>query len=198
MSDEEVKQRSATDILLDLENKMDIMMGMLKSHDVLLKILSNKLSDNSKQLVQPIIEKKEEPVVSIKKMPGIKDGVTLNINKSPSDFGFEPKIQKEEIIPNKIKNQTGQITVSQAIKKDNQPLIMADVEIYTVDPEFGKVIHKKIKTTTSGKWTASLSPGDYYLKVLKKAASKRDHTQFEGPFSIEPSEDSILLKEINL
>src|SRR5665213_1846654 len=42
--------RKATDVLLDIESKVDVLLGIVRSQDLVIKILSNKLSDTIARL----------------------------------------------------------------------------------------------------------------------------------------------------
>lgn len=139
--------RKASDVLLDLENKIEEVISIVKNQDLLLKILSNKLSNlesvignnSNTSLVLPVSN-----VVENKTVIGKKDTV----------------------------DKSGNILVSQIVKNsDGKNISMARIEIFLISDGSMVLVSGK-KANVSGKWTANLQPGKYKIKAFKLISDK--------------------------
>lgn len=194
MSEEE-KIRTATDILLDLENKIDNLLSIVKNQDMLLKILAKKINANNFSSSETFKEEIKEVEIKKPLMPGLKPGVVLNI---ANENLFQQKIELEEVKPNVVTNNRNIVPVSQMITKNGEPIIMADVEIFSINENNDSFLLKKIKTTQSGKWTTSLSPGNYHIVISKKGVGKKVSIHCERDFTINDTSTFLTLEDINL
>jgi hypothetical protein len=143
--------REASDVLLDLEDKIDEIISVIKNQDLLLKILSNKINslegviNNNTSLVLPVNNVVESAPVEKKILVGKKDTT----------------------------DNSGNILVSQVIKNSNgKNISMARVEVFSIDEDGGMVLVSGKKANVSGKWTANLKPGKYKIKAFKLISDK--------------------------
>lgn len=179
-----MEQRKATDILLELENKVNALLVLANSQDLLIKIMSNKLNkllDEQNVQEQPKFSIESENSTLIK----VEGGSSIKMEESP--FGDRrtsrdevknvikaeapmPTIQLEEMPSSPLKEApslNGEVIplIQRIVDKNGKAVFLADVEI--IDSETLKVI-AKIRTNGTGKWMYSLNPGKYKIKITKK------------------------------
>jgi hypothetical protein len=207
--------RKATDVLLDLEKKIDAILGIVRSQDLQLKILSNKLSDAasnmrnapaaspkftmeavnvSKQVVQPL-QSQQFLNLNDERQVAVSAENALPIELEPKGFSRTSRSDTYADEPIKYpiqmpsQNKHAEITVpikafqqqEPAVVKENQmqnavpvsqrvvnstgkSLFLADVEL--IDLTTMQQVHKT-RTNGSGKWLASVVPGNYRIIISK-------------------------------
>jgi len=173
-----INMRKASEILLDIESKLDEVLGHLRNNDSLLKNLANRISKLEKPTASIAPPK---PVQS--QMPGIKSGVNLG------NAQFVPAVKEEEYeflqateddLPKGkrrdlryVQSPAGNTTVQQKVCFSNgQAVPSAKVEIFTMSPGSNSlVLMDNKKTNTAGKWFGALPPGNYIVKVFKKGSA---------------------------
>jgi hypothetical protein len=196
--------RKASEILLDMESKLDEILGHLRNNDSLLKNLANRISKLEKP--PSIIP----PQKTVAQMPGIKAGVNLGNSQ------FVPSVQEEEYEFLEAKDDEmpkgkrrdlryvdtgGNTVVQQKIHFANgQPLPSAKVEIFTISPGSNSlVLMDNKKTNTAGKWSGALPPGNYIIKVFKKGSAGIPTVNAEASIVIpESNGDTINLTPIQV
>lgn len=86
-------------------------------------------------------------------------------------------------------NQIRQIPVHQRIiYPDGKPVYMANVEIFEATTQN---VVKQTKTNQVGKWLASLSPGEYQIKIFKGGNSLKGKVELNYRVTI-PNQDSTV------
>ena len=138
-----MEERKASDILLELEAKIDKLAGESVLTNFNLKLLLGRIDSLVNIKTQSIIEapKPEETVF------------------------FE--VPKESIQSKKIsKSSEKDVVVKQTVRyPDGKPVILANVRILDLN---NKEL-KSRKTLTSGSWDLLLKPGEYQLHIVKEA-----------------------------
>jgi hypothetical protein len=179
--------RKATDVLLDIEVKIDVILNILRNQDLNIKIISNKLNDLIKNMPISNIEQIKEQFQEDFKEITISAEDAIPIEQSPKGFRrtsrsetysnniTEPKIiQPEIIVPEQVitqkiksnKNNANAIPVIQRVVDANgKSIFMADVEI--INSDNGEKVNKT-RTNGAGKWQASLVTGNYKVILSKK------------------------------
>lgn len=212
----ETGPRKATDVLLELEAKIDMILELVRSQDLNNKILSNKLNTVleaqrqylEKSVSKPTIELAKEPTVKeMERQIPITPEMTLPIEQSPQGFRrtsrpetyegdnsylkkSQPKAQvpKAEIIvpsqntqtetqfierPDPAQSQSVKNSVpimQRVVDKNGKSIFLADVLVS------GDIDGKPYKTRTNGtgKWMASLYPGNYRVTITKRDATTKE------------------------
>jgi len=212
-----LEPRKATDIILQLEAKIDTLLGMLQAQALDLRVLSNKLNillESQRQQLQKVATPSIEAVnsksssVDLERQIAISAEATLPIEQNPQGFrrtsrpetyaGDNAYLNRNEVstkfpvqIPQKqavaditvpseatqdttqfiehepaIPSQQNSIPVVQRIVDANgKSVFLADVEVTNRDD--GKLVHKA-RTNGTGKWMASLLPGNYRVVLRKR------------------------------
>lgn len=184
-----MSERTAIDILLEIENKVDNIVKLMHTIDMNNKILSNKLNSLSDKIGHNADAPKFSVEVSdndMLKTSTVTQQIALSNKKvdrvsplvkaqeKPVVAKQEPLSEKEEF-PEFVPEQKINITpntspvIQRVLDGKNNKLYMAEVKIF--DKE-GNVL---IKTTTNsaGKWNASLPEGNWKVLVSKSASVNR-------------------------
>ena len=187
MSDEPKK---ATDLLIEMNEKINLILGTVRNQDNLIKILINKLSKvpavaipvetASIQFPNPMQisdEVKNEP-------ENVDDFTFTNIEQTASS---EKESTVESLSNNKVAVQ------QQIVYNDGKSICLASVEIFDSN---NKSI-KKLKTNAMGKWMAVLMPGNYTVKVTKSGNNNKHRVELSNSFSVLTSEKFIELPKLS-
>lgn len=185
-----MSERTATEILLELEAKLDNIIKIIQNMDMNNKILSNKLNS----LASKIGHNSDAPKFSVEvsnddmlktnaTAPKINlsskkiDRVSPLIKAQEKPIVAKPKAMQKnegqeefpEFVPEQKTEINNTVPVIQRVLDDKGTvLFMAEVKIFDGD--------KIIKTTTtksSGKWNASLPAGKYKVIITKAASVSR-------------------------
>lgn len=197
-SDDE-KPRSATEVILSLEQKTDLLFRMLATTDVTTKLMLDRLNKIC-SLLEGINSKFTPPQQN-------------NLESSDTD---EFKIYKEEVVseppvvvenspkgnrrtarPETYPEETIEkvIPVVQAVLDPNgKSVFMAEVEIVNEDTH----VVSKGRTTTAGKWQMPLPIGSYKVSILKRATANRKRLEYQGTFTVNSVEKPIQLDPAKL
>lgn len=206
---EEKPKRTATDVLLDLEQQLFQILGFCKNLDMQNKIII----ENQNKLMRTLeLQPKASPTLPSVGIPeslktsqnagkGVKAPTVSAPKPKPADISIDPgKILKED----KIKKQIGtKVSVQQAVldQKRNKVFI-ANVEIFETvskpdgDRESGPLV-KQTRTNSAGKWNAQLLPGFYIVKITKMFESGETKIN-TGEIYIPSSDTPCILDEVIL
>lgn len=229
----EKEPRKASDILLNLETKVETLLGVVSSQDLTIKVLSNKLNI----LIQSIEKIANVPKISVEaanvnslSQINVLSEQNLLIDTSPQGFRrssrpetFEgdsaylnkpqPKVQKEKvseiIVPAqattanvmspqdvqpkapKEKSSKNSIPVMQRIvDKNGKSVFLANVEINDVN---GAEVFKT-RTNGTGKWMASLAPGNYKIIIRKGESLTKDKIESIQDVIVDGTQSPLELK----
>jgi len=229
----EKEPRKASDILLNLEAKVETLLGIVSSQDLTIKVLSNKLNI----LIQSIDKIASVPQISVEaanvnSLPNIPIFSEQNINIDTAPQGFRrssrpetfegdnsylnkaaPKIQKEKpsevIVPAqatvanvmtqpdaqlktpKEKPSKNSIPVMQRIvDKNGKSVFLANVEINDVN---GAEVFKT-RTNGTGKWMASLVPGNYKIIIRKGESLTKERAESIQDVIVDGTQSPLELK----
>lgn len=171
-------QRKATDVLLDLEDKIDLALRRLTVLDTNVKILLNKVSptknleevksinNNEKSLEVP----KEAPKITVESFTQVGDKSTQKVIKSTIDSSAKKRLVHQNLIYN----------------SDNKNVVLAKVKAYDMDQN----LVGETKTNMHGKWKLSLRPGKYIIHIVKNGT----RTPPRPPIDIK---SDIIVKDID-
>lgn len=173
----------------ELEKKLNQILDIVKSQDLNIKILSNKLNIVLEAQRQQIQQKNTTNQISIEAVTQNNRSIPIQptnpVVAIPDGFSrtaraetYQPEVKKEppkeaEVIVNvpkpkelpEFKDYENKIAIQQKVINGNKKSIfMANVTIY--DPD-SKIAYEG-RTNATGKWSASLPPNNKYLVVIKK------------------------------
>jgi hypothetical protein len=216
MSKKMTDQRKATDVLIGLEKKIEDLLSYQKNQDLLIKKISQQLSDINKsisdlkssfsdQSAAFTAELKVEPSKELKTIPGLKPGIVIG------KFKGEEKNTNESLENNDDSNQTSlkeqnkkrgtrqvnsnkPMPIKQSLKyPDGRPLAMAKIDIYDVD----KInLISSVKSSILGEWVESLLPEKYIINIFKKASGDKPEVSLEYMLDIPNSTTPLKLDDL--
>ena len=188
---EEIQQiRKASDILVSLEKKIDMMNRITAGQDLNSKLMLDRLNricvllEGISQFSQPSVT---EPIVALEDVQdaeseAIVDPIVVETNPT----GFRRTARPESYpTTEEFASQDKVVAVAQKITwNDGKPALMAEIEIR--DQERNLVA--KSRTNTGGKWQAPLKPGNYTVVALKRESGNRKRMEYKGEFTVEPGQ----------
>jgi hypothetical protein len=209
------KRRTASDVLLELEAKVNELLALSRNHDNLLKLLlnrnSNKIIDNLPNVIEKPLPK---PLI-----PGLKPGVVmtsagLGIKENNEEFPTvkapktvkvinseeaEPEFIDVENVP-KGKRRTARYSSEEGTSKktavhqrilypDGKNVCLASVEI--MDSKNNVI--KQLRTNPTGKWMAALEPGTYIVNISKQNVMNKPNVNISFEVDIPQSAEPIEL-----
>lgn len=183
-------ERKATDILLELEEKVE-------------KLLSYVVNmDNNYKLIISRLDHLKTGNVSVASSASQKQEVNIPLEKQPVKKIEEPitfiNVEDAEPKPNK----SSKVRVSQVVKypkdkgtKQNN-VILASVKIYDSKGVEGGNIVGDNRTDQNGRWKIDLAPGNYFVHIVKPASSQKPKIDHYFPISIDGEKSSLDLEAI--
>lgn len=218
--------RTSTDILLELEVKIDLLSRRFNNVELLLKTILNNINKQSSSSVQ----EESKPIKNtgpINKNNFDQRDKTTRFADLASQHGLdvedEPPARFENIIkarPSELPPDPGgddmveapsrgasrgqrgaktsaKLSVSQVLYRDEgQPLFLASVEVLD---ESGVLINQT-RTNPKGRWLMALSPGEYQVHVLKRFTqdSGKETVDVTYKINIPPSDKPMELTPLTL
>lgn len=167
-----MEERKASDILLELELKIDTILGLLKNIDFTNKIIMNRLSGAASPLNQSEGEVAFAPAKIDNFIPEFKDADQVKAESTKT-------------------RKSGKITVQQPIlHPDGSKVILGNIEIF----DMSNKLVKKTKTNSLGKWSALLDIGKYLVKVTKVPTNGRPLLDKQYMIDINPLSDETTME----
>lgn len=175
------KPRTATEVLLALEERVKRLEGFIQNDDMLLKQNLNLLNQLNQKLAELSEASKKLQVAAVQvpvaptppTVPQATIGkriISAETVDEPPQIPAPPRtptipqppIKKPE--KKRVDTALGTVNVSQVIQyPDGKRVLYADVKIYNSNGELAT----SSKTNTAGRWTKDLIPGTYKVKVDK-------------------------------
>ena len=145
----------ASEILLNLDNRMKNMEKQLKLQEFQLRIII----DNFNKFYKNTQQKLPETVI-----PEVVETKPAKIVESDKDYDFKSEVRDS-------KKEKKKVAVTQLLKFNNgDPLVGANVLIHNSS----KVLLKKVTTNTVGRWQAFLTPQKYLITVIGSNSNAED------------------------
>jgi hypothetical protein len=188
------EQRKASDVLIDLERKIDNILKIISVYDMNIKIIldrSNKtfemlnkihsyINQPQENEPQPISPKHEEPIK-------ISAADAITITETPMQNKRvptpEPEQQQEDKFIKKVP------VVQRVTDSTGKDLFMADVIITN---EEGKSVYK-LKTNATGRWQALMKPGNYIVNIKKTDSATKKIIEASQNITVPPSNVGMTL-----
>lgn len=168
--------RKASDILLNLESKVEISSKDIKTLALSINILSNRVNQVIELLNILSNATNDIPTSTTKPMPQIHASIpvasenSLKLDDYSKKDNFPRTQRQETFAPTKTTSTTptGKIATTQRITDNTgKAILLANVEI--TDKNSGSVVHKG-RTDGVGKWHAVLPLGQYLVHITKSEA----------------------------
>jgi len=202
-----LEKRKATEVLLDIESKIDQLVNMYKTLSFNISILSNKLNKIGNVIVSsentnvPVIESVEKEQVEIKKENALPLSPKPILDKRNDRFGKQNTVKQnknsEIVLPKEgLKNNSDSskiVVVQRIVDKNGKSVFLADVDISNVEDNS---LTFKARTNGAGKWQAQLPPGTYKVLIRKREALSQTSIEFEQTVYVDNSESILNLDMI--
>lgn len=198
--------RKATDILLDIENRLGRIEAEIKLTNAGQALLLKRINESSAPMAVEVIPSKAIPIpVNTIKAETNFDGGIRRVGGSGSDADVsfrdyiaekaaEKKAENPMMTPPKIKSiqqSSGKkIPVVQKVQDTNKKDVFM-AEILITDNVGNMVL--KTKTNALGKWQAQLSPGDYSIRLTKSDVSTGRKLELEEKIRVPESNTTVNL-----
>ncbi len=177
------EERKASEILIELEGKINNILQLYQNMDNNIKLILAKLNSSEKR-------NKTETKFS----PAVSSGPTLISTLPPEP----PKPSLEEELPDfpeALPKVMKAVLVQQRLNyNDQSPITLATYEIFD---ENHKSIRKS-RTNSVGKWNATLAPGSYTIKITKNPSGIKPAINQEYKITIPQSSSPIELSQVTL
>lgn len=180
-------ERKATDILLELEEKMNKLLSYVANMDNNYKIIISRienLKNNSVSVALSSNHVKEE----------LTSNTVKNINENINFINVDE--------PDSKTNKNNKIRVSQVVKypkdkgvKQNN-VVLASVKIYDSKGREGNVVVGENRTDQNGRWKIDLIPGNYFVHIVKPASTQKPQIDHYFPISVGGDKSSLDLDPI--
>lgn len=196
------EKQSATDLLLSLERKIDLILKYYKNMDNNLKLVLNQINSQKSENVT-IVDKKVSIPEELKVINKDNFENRIKTNKFEefaASRGIDASSETEEESDDKLLDSPsgrgnlsqrgvkavtktgGKSVITQSIiNKDGNNLYLASVEI--TDAVTGDLI-KQCRTNTAGKWMAQLQPGDYTVKITKQFPAEKNMAPINVTYNV--------------
>jgi hypothetical protein len=210
--------KKGSELLVEIDHKLDILLGIVRNQDLLLKTLNNKIgkinviqnstisntngtnTDSNIEYIKPIEYNK--PLLHI-------DTGTNNNSSLISDTGnIQHSQQKKELVSDDefvqvntdhfdaeiAKSGGKKVAVQQRVTYDDgKNICLASVEITGDNLKSSK----KLKTNAMGKWVAVLEPGNYVVSVTKPGNKNKQNIALSRAFTVPESDKPVELPLIS-
>ena len=180
-------ERKATDVLLDLEEKVDKLLSYIVNMDNNYKIILSRL-DALKNATSVAL-----PSSSNKKMEENK--IIKNSTAKEDDVVFVENSEPKPIAPNKIRvSQVVKYPKDKAAKQVNA--VLASVKVYDSRGKDSGFVVAENRTDQNGRWKIDLEPGEYFVHILKPASTHKPQIDHYFPINIDGEKASLDLEPI--
>ena len=182
------EERKASDILLDLEKKIDTILAYIKNIDFNYKLLLSKL--NQKDSASTEIEKNSSPESEIE-FKNVDEEEQIEVDRNPDHSKKRGVKTVSATALFAAKLQGKKIPVQQQIlNSKGDKLFFANVEVM----DMSNNILLKTRTNQAGKWLVNLTPGDYLIKITKSGTASKPKIDLCYQISVLESSSSLELE----
>lgn len=177
--------KKTTELLVEMDQKLDTLLGIVRTQDLLLKTLNNKLGQLNKNSVPTIQNTPVLPQEIKSQQREFSDSVGDDEFVQVNTDHFDAEIQK---------SNGKKVAVQQRVTyADGKNICLANVEIT------GGTLKspKKLKTNAMGKWLAALDPGQYVVAVNKSGNKNKMNVAISMNITIPESDKPIELPQLS-
>lgn len=186
------QKRTATEVLLNIEDKINSIYNFMQNLDNTTKLILNRLNNLERNNLNNQPKVITSFGVSAPSVSAPLDDPSLKKEKNSNKKAKINTPKKlEETQPQNLDESKKIVSVSQKILHSNgSEATFADVELFDSD---GNSI-TTTKTNTSGRWIKTLNPGNYKAKIYKKGNGKDyQDLNLNFSFSVKDSDTPIEL-----
>jgi hypothetical protein len=178
-------ERKATDILLELEEKLEKVLSYVVNMDNNYKIIISRL-DSIKNNNLPVAN------LSVNTSENIK---SIEKNTSLNDTFVEVNSIDEKSKHEKVRvSQVVKYPKSKNVKQNN--VVLALVKIYDSKGLDAGTVVAENRTDQNGRWKVDLSPGQYHVHITKPASTQKPQIDHYFPISVDGEKSSLDLEPI--
>jgi hypothetical protein len=175
--------KKTTDLLIEMDQKLDKILGIIANQDLLLKTLNNKFSKLNKPTTITT-NTTENPTISNYQREfsdSVSDDEFVQINTDHFDAEIQKSNGKKVAVQQRI------------VYSDGKNICLANVQIT------GGTLKapKKLKTNSMGKWLAALEPGEYVVSVNKSGNKNKQNIAISMNITIPESDKPIELPQLS-
>jgi hypothetical protein len=219
-----MSEQKATDILLELIEKVELLTALVKAQDFNIKILSNKLQSTISKLEKLNNSTPKESPFKVEAADVTTENVDqellMEMETSPKGFRkssrhevytgkkpnpvlvkapepqiIVPMVEKESDEDFKEWNEDVVIPVTQRVLFPNgKSCFMAEVLVLTMD---GQEVFKT-KTNVAGKWNAPLKNGKYLIKIKKRESVSKSQMESSQTITVDGMFNPLELPDLKL
>lgn len=186
-------ERTTTDIILDLEQKVENLHAEVKNMSFSIKLLldrTNMILQNQNNItinLPPQEAKKQEEIIFPTVQPKKKQPKEVIFDKRKSEVSSKKPNYKEVNVSQKV------------VYPDGTPVILAGVRIFDSNKnDITKSLTGKdlVRTVPSGKWNVAMAPGDYIVQIQKEANASKPAFDQTVEFNVSGVEGSLILESL--
>lgn len=191
-----MSELKASELLLDLDNRIKNIEKQLKLQEFQLRIIIDNFnrffSKSDAAKAEPKVNQVKEIIPEVKFEAKPTEPKAVELKEDDKDYVFNSKV-----ITDKPKEKK-KVAVTQLIKLNNgEPLVGANVLIYTSTAANNKNLVKKVTTNTVGRWQAFLSCTKYIVDIVGTTSSSED-IEFSQTFQVPESDVPFTLPSPNI
>ena len=194
-------ERKASDILLDLERKLDQLLGFVKTIDLNQKIILNHINKQGLSVPPPsTMEENTSSKPNPMTFPQVQSKSKLALALEQADKEEEEENQLTVESNPQIPKRNARFNAEASAKKipvqqrilytDGTNVCLAQFRI----TDSGNNVVKEGRTNQAGKWLAALLPGEYTVNITKSSNSLKPKVELAYQVSISNSETSVELE----
>lgn len=188
--------KKASDVILEIDSKIDQLLSFFKNHDNNQKLIISRLDKIYKSLNQEKNSFLTDHEYGISKsVKDIEAAITAEgelTNKiSENDFVDVPSVSEVSSLKRILVHQTVKYP---KVNNKQLPVILAKVKIYQepglkVNPKMDAIV--TCTTNANGIWEAELNPGTYYVHIVKPGTTTKPQIDFYNEIVV-PSDQKVL------
>lgn len=166
-------EKKATELLVEMDYKLDLILSYMKNLDFNLKLQSDLKLKESKQAskIEPLVEKQSPP-------------------KEPKKEKEIIKTEKNPVVTEGA-SENRKVNVFQHVYYPNgKPAALATIKVF--DSQKQEI--KKTNSNHSGRWSALLDPGGYFVHITKAEVADKPKIDFYFEITVSPSNTALELE----
>jgi len=203
--DDQEEKKSATDILFELNQKVNLLLGYYKNMDNNIKLILSRLNEKNtitKTESTPAPVSKKESVQKTEEVKGVSNSNSetivipkrnglVSLEKTQLNNNVSSNQNTETLNSQKVQTDSKPFSITQIVQKaDGSPIKLAGIEIKDLE---GNILHQT-RAQTNGKYIIpNITAGSYKLRVFKLNGSK-GRVEFISDLKLSPPESGNIVE----